>query len=86
MKYYDIRITCECRLFETGGLTCFHIFGVLKHHNTKFVPESLILKRWTRKANSDFICSIGEQKSTDNILHTLRCGAIPTIEKLQVSN
>ncbi|RYR68817.1 hypothetical protein Ahy_A03g015287 [Arachis hypogaea] len=51
---------CECRLFETHGLPCSHIFGVLKHRNAKCVPTSLILKRWTRDAKSDFICSTGE--------------------------
>ncbi|XP_015970067.1 protein FAR1-RELATED SEQUENCE 5-like [Arachis duranensis] len=60
-------------LFETRGLPCSHIFGVLKYRNTKCVPSSLILKRWTRDAKSDFICSIGEQDSADDIVPTLRC-------------
>ncbi|RYR66974.1 hypothetical protein Ahy_A03g013182 [Arachis hypogaea] len=64
---------CECRLFETRGLPCPHIFGVLKHRKAKCVPISLILKRWTREAKSDFIYSIGEQDSTDDIVQTLRC-------------
>ncbi|XP_025703648.1 protein FAR1-RELATED SEQUENCE 5-like [Arachis hypogaea] len=70
---------CECRLFETRGLPCSHIFGVLKYHNTKCVPSSLILKRWTRDAKIDFICSIGEQDSADDIVPTLRCGAMASI-------
>ncbi|XLR39895.1 hypothetical protein S83_024555 [Arachis hypogaea] len=61
---------CECRLFETRGLPCSHIFAVLK---------SLILKRWTKDAKSDFICSIGEQDSADNIVPTLRCDAMALI-------
>ncbi|QHO24110.1 putative sugar phosphate/phosphate translocator [Arachis hypogaea] len=70
---------CECRLFETRGLPCSHIFGVLKHRNAKCVPTSLILKRWTRDAKSDFICSIGEQDTADDIVPTLRCGAMASI-------
>ncbi|XP_057730030.1 uncharacterized protein LOC130945316 [Arachis stenosperma] len=70
---------CECRLFETRGLPCSHIFGVLKHRNAKCVPTSLILKRWTRDAKSDFIFSIGEQDSADDIVPTLRCGAMASI-------
>ncbi|KAL4316357.1 hypothetical protein AHAS_Ahas15G0277000 [Arachis hypogaea] len=69
----------ECRLFETRGLPCSHIFGVLKHRNAKCVSTSLILKRWTRNAKSDFICSIGEQDTADNIVPTLRCGAMASI-------
>ncbi|RYR72340.1 hypothetical protein Ahy_A02g006545 [Arachis hypogaea] len=42
---------CECRLFETRGLPCSHIFGVLKHRKAKCVPISLILKSWTREAD-----------------------------------
>ncbi|RYQ92640.1 hypothetical protein Ahy_B09g098856 [Arachis hypogaea] len=70
---------CECRLFETRGLPCSHIFGVLKHRNAKCVPTSLILKRWTRDAKSDFICSVGEQDPSDDIVPTLRCGAMVSI-------
>ncbi|RYR07766.1 hypothetical protein Ahy_B05g075200 [Arachis hypogaea] len=70
---------CECRLFETRGLPCSNIFGVLKHRNAKCVPTSLILKRWTRDAKSDFICSIGEQDYADDIVPTLRCGAMASI-------
>ncbi|XP_016206731.1 protein FAR1-RELATED SEQUENCE 5-like [Arachis ipaensis] len=55
-------------LFEACGLPCSHIFGVLKHRNAKCVPTSLILKRWTRDAKSDFICSIGEQDSANDIV------------------
>ncbi|XP_057720228.1 protein FAR1-RELATED SEQUENCE 5-like [Arachis stenosperma] len=70
---------CECRLFETRGLPCSHIFGVLKHRNAKCVPTSLILKRWTRDAKSDFICSIGEQDIADDKAPTLRRGAMASI-------
>ncbi|XP_020982514.1 protein FAR1-RELATED SEQUENCE 5-like [Arachis duranensis] len=70
---------CECRLFETRGLPCSHIFGVLKHRNANCVPTSLILKRWTRDAKSDFICSIGEQDAADDITPTLRRGAMASI-------
>ncbi|XP_016178440.1 protein FAR1-RELATED SEQUENCE 5-like [Arachis ipaensis] len=70
---------CECRLFETHELPCSHIFGVLKHRNAKCIPTSLILKRWTRDAKSGFICSIGEQDTADDIVSTLRCGAMASI-------
>ncbi|QHN92715.1 Protein FAR1-RELATED SEQUENCE [Arachis hypogaea] len=70
---------CECRLFETRRLLCSHIFGILKHRNAKCVPTSLILKRWTRDAKSDFICSIAEQDSANDIVPTLRCGAMTSI-------
>ncbi|XP_020972997.1 protein FAR1-RELATED SEQUENCE 1-like [Arachis ipaensis] len=70
---------CECRLFETRGLPCSHIFGVLKHRNAKCVRTSFILKRWTRDAKSDFICSIGEQDTADDIVPTHRCGAMASI-------
>ncbi|RYR30606.1 protein FAR1-RELATED SEQUENCE 5-like [Arachis ipaensis] len=66
-------------LFEIRRLPCSHIFGVLKHRNAKCVPTSLILKRWTRDAKSDFICSIGEQDTADDIVPTLRCGAMASI-------
>ncbi|XP_020972838.1 protein FAR1-RELATED SEQUENCE 5-like [Arachis ipaensis] len=66
-------------LFQTRGLPCSHIFGVLKHRNAKYIPTSLILKIWTRDAKSDFICSIGKQDTADDIVPTLRCGAMASI-------
>ncbi|KAL4371302.1 hypothetical protein AHAS_Ahas06G0152200 [Arachis hypogaea] len=78
-EHFFGRIRATSQLFETRGLPCSHIFGVLKYHNTKCVPSSLILKRWTRDAKIDFICSIGEQDSADDIVPTLRCGAMASI-------
>ncbi|RYR77140.1 hypothetical protein Ahy_A01g001607 [Arachis hypogaea] len=69
---------CKYRLFETRGLPCSHFFGVLKHRNAKCVPTPFILKRWTRDAKRDFICSIGEQDTADDIVSTLRCGDAQT--------
>ncbi|KAL4397566.1 hypothetical protein AHAS_Ahas01G0204700 [Arachis hypogaea] len=53
---------CKYRLFETRGLPCSHFFGVLKHRNAKCVPTPFILKRWTRDAKRDFICSIADYR------------------------
>ncbi|RYR08517.1 hypothetical protein Ahy_B05g076252 isoform B [Arachis hypogaea] len=76
LKYLTIK-TRTCLRVSAGylrlvDLPCSHIFGVLKHRNAKCVHTSLILKRCTRDAKSDFICSIGEQDTADDIVPTLR--------------
>ncbi|XP_038708970.1 protein FAR-RED IMPAIRED RESPONSE 1-like [Tripterygium wilfordii] len=43
-------VTCSCRLFETFGILCCHTLKVLDNLDIKSIPESYILKRWTREA------------------------------------
>ncbi|CAN6253854.1 unnamed protein product [Urochloa humidicola] len=42
--------SCECGLFEHFGLPCQHIIRVLICRGEQKIPESLIMKRWTKKA------------------------------------
>ncbi|GMH18209.1 hypothetical protein Nepgr_020050 [Nepenthes gracilis] len=45
-------IECQCRLMETNGIICAHVFKVFIIHDVIAIPEKYILHRWTRKARS----------------------------------
>ncbi|XP_050368420.1 protein FAR1-RELATED SEQUENCE 5-like [Argentina anserina] len=41
---------CSCKLFESDGIPCCHIFAVMKFEMLTTFPESLVNKRWTKEA------------------------------------
>ncbi|XP_040364040.1 protein FAR1-RELATED SEQUENCE 5-like [Rosa chinensis] len=41
---------CSCKLFESDGIPCCHIFAVIKNEQITTLPESLVNKRWTKEA------------------------------------
>ncbi|CAO2207043.1 unnamed protein product [Urochloa humidicola] len=47
------KYSCECGLFEHFGLPCSHIIRVLISTGADKIPDSLVMKRWTKKARSD---------------------------------
>jgi zinc finger SWIM domain-containing protein 3 len=46
----ELKVSCDCRKFETHGILCSHALKVLDVMNIKLIPEHYILKRWTREA------------------------------------
>ncbi|XP_062017992.1 protein FAR1-RELATED SEQUENCE 5-like [Rosa rugosa] len=39
---------CSCKLFESDGIPCGHIFNILKYQLVSRYPKSLISRRWTK--------------------------------------
>ncbi|KAH6796766.1 hypothetical protein C2S52_021320 [Perilla frutescens var. hirtella] len=51
--YYDRsthQTSCTCRMWETKGVLCHHIFKVYYLLNVASVPEQYLLRRWRRDA------------------------------------
>ncbi|RYQ84442.1 hypothetical protein Ahy_B10g103777 [Arachis hypogaea] len=46
----DKNIECECKRWNTEGISCRHMFYVMKREACKEIPEKLILKRWNKRA------------------------------------
>ena len=44
------RWMCSCKLFESDGIPCGHIFCVLKYQMVSRFPKSLVRERWTKAA------------------------------------
>lgn len=59
----EVFLKCSCKYFEECGIMCRHMMRVLFQYNVTMIPESFILKRWTRSAKSsvwDKFCNIQE--------------------------
>ncbi|XLT26712.1 hypothetical protein HN873_058004 [Arachis hypogaea] len=68
--------SCSCKLFESRGIPCSHIFCAMKFENILEFPDSLIYKRWTKNAKNEFIST--EMHVNDDIERVLkfRVGAL----------
>ncbi|XLT42436.1 hypothetical protein HN873_035040 [Arachis hypogaea] len=68
--------SCSCKLFESRGIPCSHIFCAMKFENILELPDSLIYKRWTKNAKNEFIST--EMPVNDDIERVLkfRVGAL----------
>ncbi|RYR42180.1 hypothetical protein Ahy_A08g038649 [Arachis hypogaea] len=68
--------SCSCKLFESRGIPCSHIFCAMKFENILEFPDSLIYKRWTKNAKNEFIST--EMPVNDDIERVLkfRVGAL----------
>ncbi|XLR04038.1 hypothetical protein S83_070236, partial [Arachis hypogaea] len=47
--------SCSCKLFESRGIPCSHVFRAMKFENILEFPDSLTYKRWTKNAKNKFI-------------------------------
>ena len=52
MVFYnkEVAITCSCKMMESAGIPCRHIFHVVKFEQLVRIPLTLILGRWTKLA------------------------------------
>ncbi|XP_025616569.1 protein FAR1-RELATED SEQUENCE 5-like [Arachis hypogaea] len=68
--------SCSCKLFESRGISCSHIFCAMKFENILEFSDSLIYKRWTKNAKNEFIST--EMPVNDDIERVLkfRVGAL----------
>uniref|UniRef100_A0A0A9DAR6 SWIM-type domain-containing protein n=1 Tax=Arundo donax TaxID=35708 RepID=A0A0A9DAR6_ARUDO len=44
--------SCECGMFEHSCMPCCHALRVMVHLGVREIPESMIMRRWTKKARS----------------------------------
>ncbi|XP_020411634.1 protein FAR1-RELATED SEQUENCE 5 [Prunus persica] len=74
----QIRIQCGCRKYESEGIPCCHLFYVMKCEHLTEIPPALIMKRWTKSAQTDtcreFI-SKGED-TTKEVVEMARYGSL----------
>jgi len=75
---YKVRISsggskydCECGLFEHFGLPCSHILRVLISTGVQKIPESLVMKRWTKKARLDTAGHLAEYRKENPAIQSL---------------
>ncbi|KAH6808551.1 hypothetical protein C2S51_000307 [Perilla frutescens var. frutescens] len=67
--YYDRsshKTSCTCRMWETRGVLCRHIFKVYYLLNVVSVPEQYLLRRWRRDAKQRCI-DAASRRSCGNV-------------------
>ncbi|RYR67311.1 hypothetical protein Ahy_A03g013638 isoform A [Arachis hypogaea] len=62
--------SCSCKLFESHGVPCNHVFCSMKFENMLEFPDSLIYKRWTKNAKNEFIST--EMPVNDDVERVLK--------------
>lgn len=45
----------SCRLFDSRGFPCSHMFYVMKEEYIDHIPTSLVLSRWTKDAKIEYL-------------------------------
>ncbi|XLR31824.1 hypothetical protein S83_059724, partial [Arachis hypogaea] len=62
--------SCSCKLFESCGIPCSHVFCAMKFENILEFPDSLIYKRWTKNVKNEFIST--EMPVNDDVERVLK--------------
>ncbi|XP_015944684.1 protein FAR1-RELATED SEQUENCE 5-like [Arachis duranensis] len=70
---------CDCRLFESRGIPCSHIFCTMRHDHISTIPNTLIHKRWTKDAKKEYISSLTAEDIESEKIAGVRYGALATL-------
>ncbi|CAJ2636447.1 unnamed protein product [Trifolium pratense] len=69
-------LQCSCKLFDSCGLPCSHIFYVMKEEHVDHIPRSLVLSRWTKDAKIKYLNSMDCNGTIEsNLIELARFGA-----------
>ena len=63
---------CSCKMFETIGIPCCHVFSVMKAMNQHHIPGTLIMQCWTRNAKDVSEVESSSTATTPNIMQMAR--------------
>ncbi|CAJ2642358.1 unnamed protein product [Trifolium pratense] len=67
---------CSCRLFDSRGLPCSHIFHVMKEEHVDHIPSTLVLSQWTEDAKIDYLNMVDVNDPVDSgVIELARFGA-----------
>jgi hypothetical protein len=62
---------CSCRLFDSRGHPCSHIFYVMKHKHVDHMPRSIVFSRWMKEAQTACLNNMGCNENVDSNLMEL---------------
>ncbi|XP_024195803.1 protein FAR1-RELATED SEQUENCE 5-like [Rosa chinensis] len=67
---------CSCKMFESDGIPCAHLFCVMKSELVSNFPGCLILKRWTRLVGETTLAPAISVMSNDKSAQSARYAAL----------
>ncbi|CAJ2642864.1 unnamed protein product [Trifolium pratense] len=69
-------LQCSCKLFDSRGVPCSHIFYVMKDEHVDHIPRPLVLSRWTKDAKIEYLNNMECNGDVDsNVVEEARFGA-----------
>ncbi|XP_016207194.1 protein FAR1-RELATED SEQUENCE 5-like [Arachis ipaensis] len=76
------RFTCTCMRLESFGIPCVHILSVCVRLDLVEIPESLVLRRWSKAAKMEVHNQCVEQHTVDrSVTYRTRVGAFSQLCK-----
>ncbi|KAJ1380997.1 Zinc finger, PMZ-type [Sesbania bispinosa] len=66
------KFVCNCRLFESCGIPCRHIFCAMRLEHIDATPPCMICKRWRKDVKSDFMISDGLDEVKPDMMRVCR--------------
>ncbi|RYR02194.1 hypothetical protein Ahy_B06g081014 [Arachis hypogaea] len=76
------RFTCNCMRMESFGIPCVHILSVCVKLDLVEIPESLVLRRWSKAAKMEVHNQCVEQHTADrSVTYRTRLGAFSQLCK-----
>ncbi|KAL4393724.1 hypothetical protein AHAS_Ahas02G0080600 [Arachis hypogaea] len=76
------RFTCTCMRMESFGIPCVHILSVCVRLDLVEIPESLVLRRWSKAAKMEVHNQCVEQHTADqSVTYRTRLGAFSQLCK-----
>ncbi|RYR61419.1 hypothetical protein Ahy_A04g018592 [Arachis hypogaea] len=73
------KFACDCRLFESRGIRCCHIFCTMRHDHIDIIPDTLVCTRWTKNTKKDYVCSVTSAETDSENIAGIRYGALVTL-------
>ncbi|XP_052116606.1 protein FAR1-RELATED SEQUENCE 5-like [Arachis duranensis] len=73
------KFACDCRLFESRGIRCCHIFCTMRHDHIDIIPDTLVCTRWTKNTKKDCVCSVTSAETDSENIAGIRYGALVTL-------
>nr|XP_025625484.1 protein FAR1-RELATED SEQUENCE 7-like [Arachis hypogaea] len=70
---------CDCRLFESRGIPCSHIFCTMRHDHISTIPNTLIHKRWMKDAKKEYISSLTAEDIESEKIARVRYDVLATL-------
>jgi hypothetical protein len=71
----SLEFQCSCRLFETRGIPCCHVFFVMKEEDIDHIPKCLVMTRWTKNAKDAFLNNDSNGEMDSDMIEVARFGA-----------
>ncbi|KAH9698158.1 protein FAR1-RELATED SEQUENCE [Citrus sinensis] len=73
------KIDCSCQIMDSAGISCQHMFYVMKVEQFRNIPNNMILHQWTKKAKDYTSCNLARSQVDSEISDVARFSSLSTV-------